>query len=162
MARKRITITDLRAAVDLLNTTTGNKPGAVGSYVLGRVVTYALGKAYVRWQLQQFATNGSLQGITFGYIPARELHNMIHAFRHGYAQRRSELAQSDECLAVFIPAADAKILLDALATAAERESSDGEHDDDDDQAEHHRECASALDQLADAITAALRQKDSAL
>ena len=158
MARKRITVTDLRAAVDLLNTTTGNKPGAVGSYVLGG--------AYGGWQLQQFATDGSLQGITFGYIPARELHNMIHAFRHGYAQRRSELTQSDGCLAVFIPAADAEILPDALATAAERESSDvddwssdGEHDD---QAEHHRECVSALDRLADAITDAMRQKETAL
>jgi len=75
--RTRITVTDLRAAVALLNRTTDATPGAIGSYVLER--------AYGGWQLQRLSNDyGAVAEITYGYIPARELFAQIHAFRRGY------------------------------------------------------------------------------
>jgi hypothetical protein len=75
--RTRITVTDLRNAVALLNRITKNTPGKVGSYVLEG--------AYGGWQLQRLATDGGgIRQITYGYIPARELLAQIHAFRRGY------------------------------------------------------------------------------
>jgi hypothetical protein len=75
--RTRITVTDLRAAVDLLNRTTDATPGAIGSYILDG--------AYGGWQLQRLATDGGgIRQITYGYIPARELLERISAYRHGY------------------------------------------------------------------------------
>jgi hypothetical protein len=75
--RTRITVTDLRAAVDLLNRTTNATPGAIGSYVLEG--------AYGGWQLQRLSNDsGAVAQITYGHIPARELLAQIHAFRDGY------------------------------------------------------------------------------
>ena len=86
--RTRITVTDLRAAVALLNTTTGNTPGAVGSYVLCG--------AYGGWQLQRLANaSGGVRQITYGYIPARELWERIHCVRFGYEQAAYERACAD-------------------------------------------------------------------
>ena len=86
--RTRITVTDLRYAVECLNFTTGNKPGAVGSYVLDG--------AYGGWQLQRLATDGGgVRQITYGYIPARDLLEQIHAFRRGYEQAAYERDSAD-------------------------------------------------------------------
>jgi hypothetical protein len=88
--RTRITVTDLRHAVALLNRITKNTPGTVGSYVLDG--------AYGGWELQRLANDsGAVSQITYGYLPARELLAQIHAFRRGY-----ELAE----LASIPPAAD--------------------------------------------------------
>lgn len=84
--RTRITVTDLRAAVALLNRTVGNTPGAIGSYVLSG--------AYGGWQLQHLANNGSSE-ITCGYIPARELLAQIHAFRKGYELAEANRARAE-------------------------------------------------------------------
>lgn len=72
-----------------------------------------------------------------------------------------QCAIASDAVTVQLSRADADTLADALATAAERESSDAkfwEDDDDDDEAGHHRECVAALDRLADAIAAAVRQE----
>jgi hypothetical protein len=90
--RTRITVTDLRAAVDLLNRITKNTPGKVGSYVLDG--------AYGGWELQRLANDsGAVSQITCGYIPARELLDQIHAFRRGYeiANREHMRANADYC-----------------------------------------------------------------
>ena len=93
--------------------------------------------------------------------PARFATALGTAMRHHAAETNTA-----RYLPVFVPAADADILPDALAAAAERESSDvddwsadGEHDE---QAKHHRECVSAFDRLADAIAASMRQEGTAL
>jgi hypothetical protein len=91
--RTRITVTDLRAAVDLLNRTTNATPGAIGSYILSG--------AYGGWQLQRLANaSGGIRQITYGYIPARELLERIHAFRYGYElaeANRARAAAADCC-----------------------------------------------------------------
>ena len=88
--RTRITVTNLRNAVALLNRITKNTPGKVGSYVLDG--------AYGGWELQRLSNDsGAVSQITYGYIPARELLAQIHAFRRGY-----ELAE----LASIPPTAD--------------------------------------------------------
>ena len=86
--RTRITVTDLRHAVECLNLTTGNTPGAVGSYVLEG--------AYGGWQLQRLATNGGgVRQVTYGYIPARELLERIHCVHYGYGQAVHERDSAD-------------------------------------------------------------------
>lgn len=86
--RTRITVTDLRHAVECLNFTTGNKPGAVGSYVLCG--------AYGGWQLQRLANaSGGVRQITYGYLPARDLLEQISAFRRGYEQAAYERDSAD-------------------------------------------------------------------
>ena len=90
--RTRITVTDLRAAVALLNRTTNATPGAIGSYVLEG--------AYGGWQLQRLANDsGGIRQITYGYIPARELLERISAFRYGYelAEANRARAAADYC-----------------------------------------------------------------
>jgi hypothetical protein len=93
--RTRITVTHLRAAVASLNFEThGHRDisGYVGSYVLCG--------AYGGWQLQQLANDsGGVRCVTGGYVPARELYELIHAFRHGYRTCRSDLArvEPDTC-----------------------------------------------------------------
>jgi len=90
--RTRITVTDLRAAVDLLNRTANATPGAIGSYVLSG--------AYGGWQLQRLGNaSGGIAAITSGYIPARELLERIHAFRYGYelAEANRARAEPDCC-----------------------------------------------------------------
>lgn len=86
--RTRITVTDLRAAVALLNTTTGNTPGAVGSYVLCG--------AYGGWQLLRLSNaSGGVRQVTYGYLPARDLLEQISAFRKGYEQAAYERDSAD-------------------------------------------------------------------
>ena len=86
--RTRITVTDLRAAIISLNNTTGNTPGAVGSYVLEG--------AYGGWQLQRLSTHGGgVRQVTYGYIPARELLERIHCVQFGYGQAVHERDQAD-------------------------------------------------------------------
>jgi hypothetical protein len=86
--RTRITVTDLRAAVDLLNRTTNATPGAIGSYVLEG--------AYGGWQLQRIATSGGgIRNISYGFLPARELLERISFFRYGYELAEANRARAE-------------------------------------------------------------------
>ena len=65
-------------------------------------------------------------------------------------------------LPVFIPAADAAILLDAIGAAAENESRDAQDwAADEDESRDHLDAVEALDRLADAIDNANSEEGSA-
>ena len=72
------TISDLKAAVRVLNQMVAAEPGKAGSYVLQG--------AYGGYQLQKFnSSNGVLctEAVFSGYRPKRELLDLIHAYRAG-------------------------------------------------------------------------------
>lgn len=162
MPRERITSAMLGDAVAALNRELGREPGTPGAYgVLG---------AYGGYQLGTFAAAGAGSvdhvplAVGHGYHSRRAVYDAVQAIRHGIQLGRQAGAPAGT-VAVHVLRADANSLADALATAAERESSDAkfwEDDDDDDEAGHHRECVAALDRLADAIAAAVRQEEHAL
>ena len=72
------TISDLKAAVRVLNQMVAAEPGKAGSYVLQG--------AYGGYQLQRFLmVNDHLatEAVFSGYRPKRELLDLIHAYRAG-------------------------------------------------------------------------------
>ena len=72
------TISDLKAAIRVLNEMVSAEPGKAGSYVLQG--------AYGGYQLQRFVMAGghlATEAVFGGYRPKRELLALIHAYRGG-------------------------------------------------------------------------------
>ena len=77
------TISDLKAAVRVLNQMVVAEPGKAGSYVLQG--------AYGGYQLQRFVMAGghlATEAVFGGYRPKRELLDLIHAYRAGISVGR--------------------------------------------------------------------------
>lgn len=95
----RITIKDLRPAVERLNRMTGNPTEPYtrkddGSFVCN-IGNYHLSQAYGGYQVQQMLTDGGgvTTPITCGHVPARECYETLHAFIRGYEQARRDQEQ---------------------------------------------------------------------
>ena len=88
---KRITRADLDGAVDLLNRIAGTptRPYRFGS-LAANIGNYHLDGAYGGWALHQMADeSGDVRDIfNMGHMPARELYNLIHAYRKGMETRQ--------------------------------------------------------------------------
>ena len=162
MPRDRITSAMLGDAVAALNRDLGRAPGAPGAYgVLG---------AYGGYQLGTFAAagRGSVDHVPLavghGYHSRRAVYDAVQAIRHGVQLGRQAGAPAGT-VAVHVLRADADTLADALARASERDdylANECENAEDEETAADVRECVSALDRLADAIAAAVRQEGNAL
>ncbi len=169
MPRERITSAMLGDAVAALNRELGRQPGTPGAYgILGAYVGSRRGR-------HAGCCGGSgvhawvLAGL--GRHARRAVYDAVQAIRHGLALGRQANAPAD-AVAVHVARADADTPADALYTAAERAASDAsERDDhlakecenaeDPETAAGVRECVAALDRLADAIAAAVRQEGPA-
>ena len=72
---RRTSIQDMKAAVRLLNQILGVADGAPGSFVLEG--------AYGGWQLQRVREGTSIETVTYGFRPKREIYDIIHHIRYG-------------------------------------------------------------------------------
>lgn len=88
---KRITRADLDGAVDLLNRIAGTptRPYRFNTRT-ANIGNYHLSGAYGGWALHQMANEGGgIRDIfNMGHMPARELYNLIHAYRKGMETRQ--------------------------------------------------------------------------
>lgn len=88
MPSQRITVSQLEAAAELLNRMTGN-PETPYRKEEGRHVpnvgNYHLSRAYGGFALHQMANNGGgiRDVLHTGHVPARQLLDLIHAYRYG-------------------------------------------------------------------------------
>lgn len=82
---KRITRKDLDGAVDLLNRIAGMPMHPYRMNGVANVGNYHLDGAYGGWALHQMANHGGgIRDIfNMGHMPARELYNLIYAYRKG-------------------------------------------------------------------------------
>ena len=87
---QRITIKNLKAAALMLNNMTGNpveayKKGEDGKYT-ACIGNFHISQAYGGYSLHQMANDGGGVRDIFnmGHMPARQLFDLIHAFRRGY------------------------------------------------------------------------------
>lgn len=86
----RITKRDLDGAVDRLNVLAGYPEGTplwtrdADGKNRATIGMYLLSGAYGGWKLEQIVSDGGgVRSITHGYLPKREVYNMIHAYREG-------------------------------------------------------------------------------
>ena len=93
---QRITRKDLDGAVNLLNRITGNEAepyrGEHGKWV-SNIGNFHISGAYGGFSLHQMANEaGGIRDVfQCGYIPMRDLYNLIHAFRKGIEFAREQL-----------------------------------------------------------------------
>lgn len=87
---KRITRADLDGAVDLLNRIAGTPTHPYRMRGGANIGNYHLDGAYGGWALHQMANeSGGIRDIfNMGHMPARELYNLIHAYRKGMETRQ--------------------------------------------------------------------------
>lgn len=87
---KRITRADLDGAVDLLNRIAGTPTHLYRMRGGANIGNYHLSGAYGGWALHQMANqHGGIRDIfNMGHMPARELYNLIHAYRKGMETRQ--------------------------------------------------------------------------
>ena len=93
--RKRITITDLRDAADLLNKITGS-PAEPISEKRWNVGHFMIGQAYGGFSLQRVSNPGGAVTcpIGHGHMPARELLEKINAYGFGYNEANTNRRES--------------------------------------------------------------------
>lgn len=88
---KRITRADLDGAVDLLNRIAGTptRPYRFGTRT-PNIGHYHIDNAYGGWALHQMVNEAGAERDIFnmGHMPARELYNLIHAYRKGMETRQ--------------------------------------------------------------------------
>ena len=85
----RITKSNLQAAVALLNRVTNSPAEAyvkVGDKYTAQIGNYHLSCAYGGYSLHRMVneSGGVSDVLSTGHMPARELYNLIHAFRRGF------------------------------------------------------------------------------
>ena len=91
---RRVTVTELEAAVRLLNNITGSpaEPYTVreGEVPIPNAGNYHLSRAYGGYALHQMADHGTgtRDVLCSGHVPARELLNRLHAYFYGIYKGR--------------------------------------------------------------------------
>ena len=91
---RRVTVSELEAAVRLLNDITGSpaEPYTVrdGEAPTPNAGNYHLSRAYGGYALHQMADHGTgTRDVLYsGHVPARELLNRLHAYRYGIDKGR--------------------------------------------------------------------------
>ena len=104
MPRQRITIAQLEGVTALLNRMTGNpatpySKNAEGAWA-SNLGNFHISRAYGGFALHQMATNsGGVRDVLYtGHIPARQLFDLIHAYRAGVeaATKRIQALEQDK------------------------------------------------------------------
>jgi hypothetical protein len=89
MSRTRTTISQLQAAANLLNRLTGNSEQPYTRNAEGKLVAnvgnYHISQAYGGYCLHQMVNeSGGVRDVVMcGHVPARQLFDLIHAYRYG-------------------------------------------------------------------------------
>jgi hypothetical protein len=89
MPRQRITLSQLEAVTDILNRMTGNPATPYSKNDAGawasNLGNFHISRAYGGFALHQMATDGGgIRDVLYtGHIPARQLFDLIHAYRAG-------------------------------------------------------------------------------
>jgi hypothetical protein len=93
MSRQRITVSQLEAAASLLNQITGNPSTPYrkeGERHVSNVGNFHISRAYGGFALHQMgnADGGIRDVLHSGHVPARQLLDLMHAYRYGMESAR--------------------------------------------------------------------------